>query len=92
MQSIKSLVLAGAVLTAMTCTVAAQPSASESLKVAAGGSCKGWFSTCLSRCTSKKELNCDRAFCSGKLATCQQTACWTEGPSYGNVSHCGLAK
>jgi hypothetical protein len=91
MKSLKSFILTGLVLTAMSVAAAAQSYPNESFRVAAAGSCKGWFSTCLSRCTNKK-MNCDRAFCEDKLATCQQSGCWTEGPHFGNAQHCGLVK
>jgi hypothetical protein len=92
MKSIVSLFLAGVVLATMTLAAAAQASPNGSFRVAEAGSCRGWFGTCVSRCSTLKNLNCDKAFCSSKLATCQQTGCWTEGPHYGNAVHCGLAK
>jgi hypothetical protein len=90
MKSITSLLLAGAVLVTMTFAAAAQSSSVGSFKVAAAGSCKGWLATCNARCGHA--VKCDAGFCATKFATCQTSGCWTEGPSYGNVSHCGLAK
>jgi hypothetical protein len=92
MKSLGSFLLAGVVLATLTLAVAAQSSPDASFRVAAAGSCQGWFGTCVSRCTTLKNLNCDRAFCSNKLGTCRQTGCWTEGAAYGNAVHCGLKK
>jgi hypothetical protein len=92
MKSLKSFILTGLVLTAMSVAAAAQLYPNESFRVAAAGSCKGWFGTCLSRCSHDKKLTCDRAFCEGKLATCQQSGCFIEGPHFANAQHCGLVK
>jgi hypothetical protein len=94
MKSIASLLLAGAVLVIMTLTISlaasAQSSPSGSFRVAEAGSCKGWLATCNSRCGHT--VQCSPGFCAAKYETCRQTGCFVEGPTYGNVSHCGLAK
>ncbi len=93
MKSIISPFLTGAVLTVMIVPAAAQSSpASGSFRVAEAGSCQGWFGTCLSRCSTQKALNCDKAFCSRKFESCRQSGCWTEGRAFGNAQHCGLQK
>jgi hypothetical protein len=91
MTFLRSIILGAMVVTAMTFAAAAQ-SSPGSFRVAEAGSCQGWFDTCLSRCSTQKELKCDRAFCSGKLATCHSSGCWKEGSHFANAVHCGLAK
>ena len=92
MKCIRLFLTACAVLTAMSFAAAAQSSIEGALKVAEAGSCQGWYATCVSRCSSQKKLNCDQAFCSGKLDSCRQSGCFIEGKSFGNKVHCGLAK
>ena len=92
MTSFRSFLFVGMTLSTLCLATAAQSSPIASFRVAEANSCRGWFATCVSRCSSRKELTCDKAFCTAKLETCRQTGCFTEGAHFGNASHCGLAK
>ena len=88
-----SLLVAAAVVV-MAVSAGAQSLPTASFKVAAGGSCQSWFSSCASRCKSRlpNDKNCVSDHCSPKLAACRQSGCWQEGAAYGGGRHCGLAK
>jgi hypothetical protein len=73
---------------------AAQPLPDGSFRLAAGGSCQSWFSSCAVRCKQRvpDDKNCVSDHCSPKLAQCRASGCWQEGNAYGGGRHCGLAK
>lgn len=89
-----SLFAAAGVMVVMSASAGAQSLPTGSYRIAQGGSCQNWFSTCASRCKSRapSDKNCVSDHCSPKLADCRKSGCWQEGAAYGGGRQCGLAK
>ena len=84
--------VAGGIALGISSAMATSPLPDGAIRVAQGGSCQGWFSTCSQRCKSSGQQSCVSEVCAPKLAECKQTGCWQESARFGGGKQCGLAK